>query len=228
MSDQVPAIAADLEAVYERIRRAAKRARRKPEEVTLVAVSKMFPAERIREAHAAGVRHFGENRVQEWDPKHALLEDLDAAWHLVGHLQNNKVARALKLFHAIDSLERLERLAGEAGKRIPVLAEVRLAPEETKSGITEAELPRLVEAVLSLPKLELRGLMCIPPLAKDPEQTRAYFRRLLELRDAMSAQFKISLPELSMGMSLDFEVAIEEGATQIRLGTAVFGPRTGR
>ncbi len=234
MSDQAPSIAANLEAVYEGIRRAAKRARRKPEEITLVAVSKTFPAERIREAHAAGVRHFGENRVQEWDPKHALLEDLEATWHLVGHLQNNKVARALKLFHAIDSLDRmelaqrLERLAGEAGKRIPVLGEVRLAPERTKSGITEAELPRLVEAVLSLPKLELRGLMCIPPLAKDPEQTRPYFRRLRELRDAMSAQFKIPMPELSMGMSLDFEVAIEEGATQIRLGTAVFGPRAGR
>ncbi len=234
MSDQAPAIAANLEAVYERIRRAAKRARRKPEEVTLVAVSKTFPAERIREAHAAGVRHFGENRVQEWDPKHALLEDLDATWHLVGHLQNNKVARALKLFHAIDSLDRmelaqrLERLAGEAGKRIPVLAEVRLAPEKTKSGITEVELPRLVEAVLSLPKLELRGLMCIPPPAKDPEQTRPYFHRLRELRDAMSAQFKIPMPELSMGMSHDFEVAIEEGATQVRLGTAVFGPRAGR
>jgi pyridoxal phosphate enzyme (YggS family) len=234
MTDQATAIAANLEAVYERIRRAAKRARRKPEEVTLVAVSKTFPAERIREAHAAGVRHFGENRVQEWDPKHALLEDLDATWHLVGHLQNNKAARALKLFHAIDSLDRmelaqrLERLAGEAGKRIPVLAEVRLAPEKTKSGIAEAELPRLVEAVLSLPKLELRGLMCIPPPAKDPEQTRPYFRRLRELRDAMSAQFKIPMAELSMGMSDDFEVAIEEGATQIRLGTAVFGPRAGR
>jgi PLP dependent protein len=224
-------IAANVRAVRERIVRASQRSARKPDEVTLVAVSKTFPAESIRLAYAAGVRHFGENRVQEWEKKWPLLEDLDATWHLVGHLQSNKATRAAGLFSTIDSLDslglaqKLERAAAGLGRRLPVLLEVRLAPEEAKSGVTEAELPRLAQAILALPHLDLRGLMCIPPFLEDPEQARPHFRRLRELRDALATQFSRPLPELSMGMSHDFESAIEEGATQVRLGTAIFGPR---
>ncbi len=243
MSVETSSIAANVEAVRERMRRAAARAGRKPEEINLVAVAKTFAAESIRSAFTAGVRHFGENRVQEWEQKRPLLEDLDATWHLVGHLQSNKAGRAVRLFHTIDSLDsiplgqRLERAVerGEAGgqnfgsdkrpQRLPILIEVRLAPEETKTGVSEADLPGLAEAVLVLPHLDLRGLMCIPPYSEEPEHVQPYFRRLRELRDALAARLKVPLPELSMGMSHDFEVAIEEGATQVRLGTAIFGPR---
>ncbi len=255
MGLETTSLAANLEAVRGRIVRAAQRARRRPEEITLVAVAKTFPAESIRLAYAAGVRHFGENRVQEWEAKQPLLADLDATWHLVGHLQSNKAARAARLFHSIDSVDsvalaqKLDRALGgqsfssdknavSAGnnvgaqpaaplpvKSLAVLIEVCLAPEETKSGISEAELPALAEAVLGLAHLDLRGLMCIPPYFDDPEQARPYFRKLRELRDALSRQLNRVLPELSMGMSHDFEAAIEEGATQIRLGTAIFGLR---
>ena len=228
MGVQATSIAANLEGVRERILRAAERAGRKPEQITLVAVSKTFAAESIRLAHAAGVRHFGENRVQEWEAKQPFLADLDATWHLVGHLQSNKAARAARLFHAVDSLDSLplaRKLDRAVARRLPVLIEVRLAPEETKSGVNEADLPVLAEAVLGLSHLELRGLMCIPPYLYDPVQVRPYFRKLRELRDALAARLGQPLPELSMGMSHDFEVAIEEGATQIRLGTALFGPR---
>ena len=262
MGLETTSIAANLEAVRERIARAAQRARRRPEEITLVAVSKTFPAEGIRLAYAAGVRHFGENRVQEWEAKQPLLADLDAAWHLVGHLQSNTAVRAARLFHSIDSVDsvalahKLARAlggqsfssdknavsAGNVGaqhgstalttgaaplpaKSLAVLIEVSLAPEETKSGTSEAELPALAEAVLGLAHLDLRGLMSIPPYFDDPEQARPYFRKLRELRDVLSRQLNRVLPELSMGMSHDFEAAIEEGATQVRLGTAIFGPR---
>jgi len=226
-------IADRLERVRERIARAAERAGRKPEEITLVAVSKTFPAEAIREAYVAGVRHFGENRVQEWEGKQPHLTDLKATWHLVGHLQSNKARRAAALFHAVDSLDRVElaeklsrTLAdGKAAKRLAVLIEVRLAPEETKTGVEEKDLPRLAEAAAALPHLDLRGLMCLPPYLDDPERLRPYFRRLRELRDALSREIGRPLPELSMGMTHDFEVAIEEGATQVRLGTAIFGAR---
>ncbi len=259
MGVQTSSIAANLEILRERILRAAQRAGRRPEEITLVAVSKTFPAESVRQAYAAGVRHFGENRVQEWEAKQPLLVDLDATWHLVGHLQSNKAIRAARLFHTIDSLDRLElaqkldraaashesfvgarRSASLHAARMNVLIEVRLAPEETKSGVAEGDLPALAEALLALPHLELRGLMCIPPYFDDQEMARPFFRKLRELRDALrrhlrgspalhsesaSAAEESLLPELSMGMSHDFEAAIEEGATQIRLGTAVFGPR---
>jgi len=257
MSVETSSIAANIEVVRERIRRAAGRAGRKPEEITLVAVAKTFPAESIRLAHAAGVRHFGENRVQEWEQKQPLVADLDAAWHLVGHLQSNKVSKAVRLFHAIDSLDSLPlaqkldrevaglgapggvgaqhhstrhgglgtRSVAGAATRLPVLIEVRLAPEETKSGVAEAGLPGLAEAVFALPHVDLRGLMCLPPYFDDSKQARPYFRRLRELRDALALRLGRALPELSMGMSHDFEVAIEEGATQIRLGTAIFGSR---
>lgn len=225
------AIAANIERVRERITRAAARAGRSPAEITLVAVAKTFPPEAIRAAHAAGIRHFGENRVQEWEAKAPYLRDLDATWHLVGHLQSNKARRAATLFHTIDSLDslplarKLDAAAAELGKRLLVLIEVKLDPEPAKSGVAEENLVALGEAVLALPHLELRGLMGIPPFLDDPEQVRPYFRKLRALRDAASSQLGRPLPELSMGMTNDFEVAIEEGATQTRLGTALFGQR---
>ena len=242
-------ISENLAAVKERIARAAARADRNPDEVTLVAVSKTFSAEHIREAYAAGVRHFGENRVQEWEEKFSQVADLDATWHLIGHLQSNKARRAAGLFHAIDSVDslslaqkldrafaeciadrNLSRAESKEGathplSRLPILIEVRLAPELTKSGVHADELPALAEAILALPHLDLRGLMTIPPLLNNPEDVRPYFRRLRELRDELAARLGCLLPVLSMGMSHDFEVAIEEGATQVRLGSAVFGER---
>lgn len=229
-------IAENLARVRERIARAAARAGRNPDEITLVAVSKTFPPERVREAYAAGVRHFGENRVQEWEGKHAELAGLDATWHLVGHLQSNKVRRAISLFHTIDSVDSLSlaqkldhAVAGPshtvAAKRFPVLIELRLSPELTKTGLHPGELSAVALAILALPHLELRGLMTIPPLLNEPEDVRPYFRRLREMRDDLSTRLGCSLPVLSMGMSHDLEVAIEEGATQVRLGTALFGER---
>ena len=223
-------IAANVAAIRERIERAASRAKRRPEEITLVGISKGVSADRIREAFLAGVRHFGESRVQEWESKASHLTDLEATWHLVGHLQRNKTARAVALFHTVDSLdslplaERLDCAAGE-GRRMPVLLEVRLDASGSKSGCDPEELPRLAEGVLLLPHLEWRGLMTVPALAENPEQARPAFRRLRELRDELARRLDWPLPELSMGMSNDFEVAIEEGATQIRVGTAIFGAR---
>jgi pyridoxal phosphate enzyme (YggS family) len=214
----------------------------------MVAVSKTFPVESIRAAYSAGLRHFGENRVQEWESKQPLLNDLDATWHLVGHLQSNKVGRAVQLFDEIDSVdsvslaEKLARARATAAavpaetpwtspggrvreKRLPVLIEVRLDIRSSKSGAEEGDLVRLAEAIVALPGLDLRGLMTIPPYFDDPEQARPYFRRLRELRDDLQIRAARLLPDLSMGMSHDFAVAIEEGATQIRLGTALFGLR---
>jgi pyridoxal phosphate enzyme (YggS family) len=246
-------IVQNLEEVRERIARAAARVGRNPDEVTVVAVSKTFPAEKIREAFGAGIRHFGENRVQEWEEKQPLLDDLAATWHLVGHLQSNKARRAVALFHVIDSVDslalaqRLDRALGEknssagaaslATARLPILIEVRVSPELAKSGVLPEELPMLAEGVLALLHLDLRGLMAIPPLLNSPEDVRPYFRRLRELRDSVRTHLSSChpersegslLPTLSMGMSHDFEVAIEEGATQIRLGTALFGERAAR
>lgn len=244
-------IADNVARIRERIARAAERTRRKLSEVTLVAIAKTFPAPAIREAYAAGVRHFGENRVQEWEGKQPLLSDLDATWHLVGHLQSNKARRAARLFHCIDSMDRLElaekldraceegaddprgadtrgAASGAPTAQLKVLIEVRLAPEETKTGVEEDALPGLAERVVVLPYLDLRGLMCIPPFFEDSEKARPYFRRLRELRDELQKRLGRPLPELSMGMSHDFEAAIEEGATQVRLGTAIFGERSGR
>jgi pyridoxal phosphate enzyme (YggS family) len=235
----------NLRRVRERIERAARRAGRNPEEITLVAVSKTFPAEAIRAAFEAGVRHFGENRVQEWERKRGSLSDLPATWHLVGHLQSNKARRAVELFHTIDSVDSLElarqldrivaERAGGGGKaeRLPVLLEVRLAPEASKSGAEPEEVPGIVAGMLALSHLELQGLMCIPPFAENPEESRPYFRRLRELLEQAragcvakaGAEAAAALARLSMGMSGDFEVAIEEGATEVRLGTAIFGER---
>jgi PLP dependent protein len=223
----------NLARVQERIEAAAGQAGRRAEEITLIAVSKTHPADLIRTAYEAGLRHFGENRVQEWEQKRAALADLRAVWHLVGHLQSNKAARAAGLFHAIDSVDdfglaqRLDRARTDVDEpdKLRVLIEVRLAQEETKSGAQIDEVPTLAEKLLTLPHLEVAGLMCIPPFLENPEEARPYFRRLGELRDRLAEQLGRSLPVLSMGMSHDFEVAIEEGATEIRVGSAIFGPR---
>ncbi len=219
--------------IRERVAKAAERAGRRAEEITLIGVSKTHPANAIREAYEAGVRHFGENRVQEWEGKRAGTEGLAATWHLVGHLQSNKAARAAKLFHSVDSVDdfavaqRLDRARNEGGDagKLRVLIEVRIAHEETKSGVETQELPALAEKVIDLPRLELSGLMCIPPFLEDAERARPYFRRLRELRDDLARKLGFALPALSMGMSHDFEVAIEEGATEVRVGTALFGAR---
>jgi pyridoxal phosphate enzyme (YggS family) len=223
----------NLQDVRQRIAAAAKRAGRSPEEITLIAVSKTHPAESIREAYQAGVRHFGENRVQEWEAKHGPVRELPATWHLVGHLQNNKAARAAGIFGSVDSLDdyalaqRLDRARSEiaASAKLRVLIEVRVEQEATKSGVEITGLPELAEKIVELPRLELAGLMCIPPLFENIEMVRPYFRRLRELRDNLQTQLGRALPVLSMGMSHDFEVAIEEGATEIRVGTALFGQR---
>jgi pyridoxal phosphate enzyme (YggS family) len=224
-------IAANIERVRERISRAAKRTGRHADDVTVVAVSKTFPAEAIRAAYDAGLRHFGENRVQEWESKQRLVADLDATWHLIGHLQSNKALRAAYLFRRVDSIDDLalaKRLAAAAaaeGKNLPVLIEVHLGDEATKSGVAVADLPALAEGIAPFAHIDLVGLMTIPPFADDPELARPYFRKLRELRDDVTRRVGRKMPVLSMGMSHDFEVAIEEGATEIRLGTALFGER---
>ena len=219
--------------IQERIASAAARARRRTEEITLIGVSKTHPASAIREAYEAGIRHFGENRVQEWEGKCAGTEGLAATWHLIGHLQSNKTARAARLFHSIDSVDdfaiaqRLDRARAEAGitSKLRILIEVHVAAEETKSGVEMSELAPLAERCAELSRLQLAGLMCIPPFLEKAEQVRPYFRRLRELRDELTGKLGIVLPILSMGMSHDFEVAIEEGATEVRVGTALFGQR---
>jgi PLP dependent protein len=219
--------------VQDRIADAARKAGRRSEEVTLIGVSKTQPAEAIRAAYEAGLRHFGENRVQEWEGKRAALGDLQATWHLVGHLQSNKAARAAGLFHSVDSLDdlvlaqRLDRARdGQSeARKLRVLLEVRVEQEESKSGVKVEEAAALAEKVIALASLELAGLMCIPPFLEDAEKLRSYFGRLRELRDSLARQIGRQLPVLSMGMSHDFEVAVEEGATEVRVGTAIFGSR---
>jgi PLP dependent protein len=225
----------NLARVRQQIADSASRARRNPDEITLIGVSKTHPAEAIREAFEAGLRHFGENRVQEWEGKRGGVAGLaGATWHLIGHLQSNKAAKAAKLFHAIDAVDdfalvqRLARAANEflPAEKLRVLIEVHLGGEETKSGVSEAGLPELAEKVKGLADLELAGLMCIPPYLLDPEQVRPYFSRLRELRNQTVARLGQPLPVLSMGMSHDFAAAILEGATEVRIGTAIFGARS--
>ncbi len=224
-------IAANLKLVHERIAQAAARARRDASGISVVAVGKTFPADAIRAAYDAGLRHFGENRVQEFEAKREKLRDLDATWHFIGHLQSNKAHRAVRLFDRLDCVDtaaiakRIDPAAASEGKRIPVLIEVHLGSEATKSGVGESDLPALAEKIVALPHLELQGLMSIPPYSDDPEEARPYFRKLRMLRDELSERIGRPLPVLSMGMSHDFEVAIGEGATEIRIGTALFGER---
>ena len=200
-------------------------------------VCKTFPAEAIREAYDAGIRVFGENRVQEFASKADALRDLSAArWHMIGHLQSNKAGTAAELFHAVDSVDSLklaEKLndgARAAGKTLRVLIEVNVGGEAAKSGITpgSSELDRLLTEAPHLGNLEFRGLMTVPPYTEDPQGARPYFRKLRELREQIADRGlpRVSFDELSMGMSHDFEVAIEEGSTCVRVGTAIFGSRT--
>ncbi len=232
MPEQNSSIAANLASIRERMARAAERAGRRVNEITLVAVSKTFPEEAIRAAYEAGLRDFGENRVQEFEAKHSKIADLDATWHLIGHLQSNKAKRAAQLFNHVDSVDsvalaqKLDLAADDQEKRLPVLIEVHLGGERTKSGVAETDLPALAQAVSTLAHLDLRGLITVPPYSDDAERVRPYFRKLRELRDQLSQRLGRLLPTLSMGMSHDFEVAIEEGATEIRIGTALFGQRS--
>ncbi len=220
--------------IYKSISHAAMRAGRNPEDVRLIAVTKTVSVEKIREAIDAGLRVFGENRVQEAQKK-VMSDELRVTgekiyWHLIGHLQKNKAKYAVELFdliHSVDSrglAHEIDRHAERKGKIQNVLVEVKLSHERTKHGVLKTDLTGLLEVINDLKNLNLRGLMTIPPFFDDPEEARPYFRELRELRDkAVSAG--LTLPELSMGMSGDFEIAIEEGATMVRIGTAIFGER---
>ena len=221
-------------AVRRRIEASAQHAGRAPEEVKLIAVTKTHPVEIVRAALDAGLSDFGENRVQEADAKIAALAESGGRWHLIGHLQTNKARRAVKLFdviHTVDTpalVARLERLCVEAERReLPVLVQVDLAGEETKSGVDVAVLPEIIEQCHNSERVRLIGLMTLPPYLDEVELVRPYFRRLRELRDEWQARgaFGAHTGELSMGMTHDFEVAIAEGATMVRVGTAIFGAR---
>jgi PLP dependent protein len=222
-----------LAAIRERMVAGAQQAGRTADEITLIAVSKTHSAATIRAAFELGVRHFGENRVQEWEGKRTVLADLLADWHLVGHLQSNKAAKAARFFHSIDSVDdfalaqRLDRARAELGesRKLRVLIEVRIAPEESKSGVARDLLIPFAEQLSALSGLDLQGLMCIPPFLDEPERVRPYFSELRELKENLERRLGKRLPVLSMGMSHDFEVAIEEGATEVRIGTALFGTR---
>ncbi|MGA3089433.1 MAG: YggS family pyridoxal phosphate-dependent enzyme [Terriglobales bacterium] len=229
-------IADNIAQVQERILAAGRRAGRPANEITLMGVSKTFPAHCIREAYAAGLRVFGENRVAEFAGKAAAVRDLpNAEWHLIGHLQSNKAAKAAQLFDAVDSLdslrtaERLNAFADSVGKVLSVLVEVNLGGEQSKSGVAIAaeELEQILQGAPRWGHLRIRGLMTVPPYAEDPEGSRPYFRQLRQMRDDLAARALpgIGMEVLSMGMSHDFEVAIEEGASCVRVGTAIFGER---
>jgi PLP dependent protein len=220
-------IRANLEAVHERVARACERAGRKPDNVLLIAVSKTVETERIRLAVTAGVQALGENRVQEAKDKVAAL-GRPVPWHLIGSLQTNKARDAVELFDWIHSVDReelareLDRRAHQRERRVKVLVQVNVGEEPQKGGVHPAELKGLLEAMTAFPNLDVRGLMCIPPAAETAEASRPWFKQLRDLRDAAG------LEHCSMGMSEDFEVAIEEGATMVRVGTAIFGPRAPR
>lgn len=291
---EAKSIADNLAGIRDRIARAASNSGRRAEDIAIVAVSKTFPAEAIRAAHQLGLRHFGENRVQEWEGKRKELAGVEATWHLIGHLQSNKARRAAGLFGRVDSVDhlglaqkldaaaaaeqcagkitgvsaRVETLGNKAsflpdpklepknhalpanreggsardatepgpgrdegvreGKQLGVLIEVSLGNEVTKSGVAEAELPGLAEGIAALAHLELLGLMTIPPLFDDAERVRPFFAKLRGLRDDLRKRLGRALPVLSMGMSQDFDIGIEEGATEVRVGTALFGDRSAR
>lgn len=222
-----------FENVRQKINAAAQRANRLADDIRLIAISKTHPVAVLRGALAAGITDLGENRVQEAEAKIADIGRDAARWHLVGHLQANKARRAVELFdviHSVDSVsltQRLERLCIETErKELPVLVQVDLAGEQNKSGIESASLPALLDEVKRCQRVRLIGLMTLPPYFKDPECTRPFFKALRDLRDELKVQGHFSGPgELSMGMSHDFEIAIEEGATMVRVGTAIFGER---
>lgn len=227
----------NIAAIHERIAATARRAGRRPEEIALMAVSKTHAPERIREAYASGLRLFGENRVQEFAGKTAALADLTGAeWHMIGHLQSNKAGKAAELFVAVDSVdsvklaEKLDAAARSLNKKLLVLIEINVGGETAKTGVAPDSrgLEELLLAAPRLEALEFRGLMTVPPFTDDPEDARPYFRKLRELRDRIAARklAGVGTHILSMGMSHDFEVAIEEGSTCIRVGTAIFGARS--
>jgi pyridoxal phosphate enzyme (YggS family) len=211
-----------LDAVRDRIARAARQARRNPSEIMLLAVTKVFPVGAIREAYSLGLREFGENYVREFEAKAPEVRDLEGArFHLIGHLQSNKAGKAADLFQVIQTVDspKLARRLNEAGRPLEVMLEVKLSTEQAKSGADPAQLPELIEAVRACSNLRFAGLMSMPPWTDDPEASRPYFRQLREL-----AEFH-GLAGLSMGMSHDLEVAIQEGSTCVRVGTALFGER---
>ena len=223
---------------YERIKReieeACKRAGRSPEEVKVLAATKTRTPEEILEAYEAGVRLFGENRVQEAREKIPLLREKmeGARWHMIGHLQTNKVKYAVNLFDWIETVDRkglvdelVKRLRKEGKRELPVLIEVKLSPEESKHGCPPEEVSELLEYTLKFPELKVKGFMTVPPYYEELELVRPFFIRLREIRDRMEERFGVELCELSMGMSHDFKVAVEEGATIVRIGTALFGQR---
>jgi pyridoxal phosphate enzyme (YggS family) len=230
-------LADNIEHVQQRIAAAALHAGRKAEEVTLMAVSKTFPPEQIRAAYDSGLRVFGENRVQEFAGKIAALRDLrEAEWHMIGHLQTNKAAQAVKLFSNIDSVDsvrlarKLNSAASDLGKKLSVLVEINIGGEAAKSGVSPdfTEIEDLLNAAPDMPFLALCGLMTVPPFSDDPELSRPYFRKMRELFNHIADRRlpAVRMEVLSMGMSHDYEVAIEEGATCVRVGTAIFGART--
>jgi pyridoxal phosphate enzyme (YggS family) len=209
-----------IERVEQRIQDAVRRSGRARDEITLVAVTKKFSADVIREAHSLGLRVFGENYVQEFAAKYAALADLPSAeFHLIGHLQSNKTNQASELFQVIETIDSAKLARRLDQKPLEVMIEVKLSPEQSKAGAAPEELPALIDAIRVCPNLRLTGLMTMPPWSDDPSVTRPYFRRLAELARAHR------LEKLSMGMSHDLEAAIEEGATHVRVGTALFGPR---
>ncbi|HET9839737.1 MAG TPA: YggS family pyridoxal phosphate-dependent enzyme [Candidatus Angelobacter sp.] len=229
-------IAENIAAVRARIARAASRVGRDPGSITLMAVSKTVEPERIRQAYAAGIRVFGENRVQEFAEKSATLADCkEAEWHLIGHLQSNKAKKAAELFSAIDSVdslrlaEKLNQAAQQADKNAAVLLEIKVGEEESKHGIPfgDPELEAILRAAPQLERLQIRGLMTVPPFTQAPDGARPFFRALRDLRDTIAARTlpAVRMDVLSMGMSHDFEIAIEEGSTCVRVGTAIFGAR---
>jgi pyridoxal phosphate enzyme (YggS family) len=219
-----PDIAANLRGVHERVDAACRRAGRSPDEVTIVGISKSFTVEAVVEAWQAGLRDIGENRVQEAASKVAAATAQGARprWHLVGHLQTNKVKTALDLFdiiHSVDSPRLAEAISRAASRPVPILIEVNVAGEASKYGLKPEEVEPILSQVRDLPNIDVQGLMTVAPLVDDPERVRPVFRRLRELAQTLG------LPQLSMGMSDDFEVAVEEGATLVRIGRAIFGPR---
>jgi pyridoxal phosphate enzyme (YggS family) len=229
-------VAENIATIQERIAVAARKSGRDPASISLMAVSKTQSVERIREAYAAGLRIFGENRVQEFAGKVDALKDLpDAEFHMIGHLQTNKAAKAAELFGAVDTVdslklaEKLNSAARALNKKLDVLIEINVGGEAAKSGVSSGS-PALEELLASAPRLQglvFRGLMTVPPFTEDPGGARPYFRKLRELRDAISARKfpALTMDQLSMGMSHDFELAIEEGSTCVRIGTAIFGAR---